>query len=606
MRAACWRLAVVVGLSAGCVGLGAEQAACHMAEMTNEATPPEKLPVPVKMLGIGNGHIEITSSSAEAKEWFGQGLNLLHDFWDYESAKAFEQSIRLDPKCAMCWWGLAQAEGFRGDSKASAQSALMQAVKLAKDKKNTTEAERLYIKAAEEDSKQKVARSKHGPNTGGGAPEAYKDSKETKVLRKLVLKYPEDVQAKIFLAESMMNGFAKDGKPKQGTAQGQAILEAVLAAHPDDSAANHYWIHAMEPSLNPERALESARKLGPLTPASGHMVHMPGHIFYRVGDYETARASFESSMNVDETYMKVQGVRVEDDWNYVHNMMYLIANLLEEGRIAEATTISAKLNAAHGQWGTSLYLKSARDQVVRLDEELPVVLRAGEWSRAVTMLEKSAPPVEWVNLVQLRDSLLDYTRGMAALQAGDVAGAAKFSAALEERVKAKATGGAASSMGAMPGMHGGMSAKKDAASGPVKSYVGVAALELKASVEMAQGKAADADASFAKATAAERELGYREPPFYIRPVSESRGDALMRAKRYVDAKAAYEVALKERPNSGYPLYGIAEAAAAAGDVAGARASYEAMLKAWAAADSDLAQVVAAKAWVAGHGAVAGE
>jgi tetratricopeptide (TPR) repeat protein len=625
MRAA-WRLALVVGLGGCCVGAGAEQASCHMAEATHEATPPEKLPAPLKMTGIGNGHIAITSSSAGAKMWFEQGLNLLHDFWDYESARAFEQSVRLDPKCAMCWWGLAQAEGFRGENKSWAENALKQAVVLAKDRKNTTAAERLYIKAAEEASKEKEARSGKGPNTGGAdgvKPVAYKDSNETKVLRKLVAKQTkagrgEDVQAKILLAESMMNGFDKDGKPKQGTVEGQAILEALLVAHPEDTAANHYWIHAMEPSLNPERALESARKLGPLTAASGHMVHMPGHIFYRTGDYETARASFESAMSVDETYMKVQGVRVEDDWNYVHNMMYLIADLLEAGRIREATTISAKLNAAHGTWGTSLYLKNARDQMTRLDEELPVALRAGEWARAAAMLEKSSAPAEWVNLVALRVSLLEYTRGMAALQAGDVAAAAKFGAALQERVKEKpadakaaaapGTKGASApeGMAAMPGMHGGAASKKDAVAGPVHSYMGVAALELKAAVEMAQGKGTEAEASFVKATDAERELGYREPPFYIRPVSETRGDALMRAGRYKDAKAAYEVALKERPNSGYPLYGIAQSEAAAGNVAGAKAAYGTMLKAWMNADPQLPQVVAAKAYVENRAGATGE
>jgi predicted Zn-dependent protease len=395
--------------------------------------------------------------------------------------------------------------------------------------------------------------------------------------------------------------------------QGQAILAALLVSHPDDTAANHYWIHAMEPSLNPERALDSARKLGPLTAASGHMVHMPGHIFYRVGDYETARLSFANSLTVDETYMKTQGVAVEDDWNYVHNMMYLIADLLEAGRIEEATRVSAKLNAAHGNRGTSLYLRNARGQITRLDEALPVALRAGDWSRAVTMLEGSKPPAEWVNLVQLRESLLAYARGMAALQVGDAAGAAKFSETLQELVKEKpvdasktAATPAAGSMAAMPGMHGGAPTKKDAAAGPVHSYVGLAALELKASVEMAQGKAPESEASFVKAVAAERDLGYREPPFYIRPVAESRGDALMRAKRFKEAKVAYEAALAERPNSGYPLYGIAQAEAAAGDVTGAKAAYGSMLKAWSNADAALPQVVAARAWMDSHVTAAGE
>jgi tetratricopeptide (TPR) repeat protein len=601
------RWIVLAGLGLTGVGGVAEQASCHMTAMDGVATSPDKLPPPLRMTGIGNGHIEITSPSPEAKIWFDQGLNLLHDFWDYESARAFEQSVRLDPKCAMCWWGLAQAQGFRGDNDAFEADALKHAITLGKDKKNTTAAERLYIKAAEEAAKEKEDRQVKRA-ASESKQEAYRDSKETKVLRKLVKQEPHDVQASILLAESMMNGFENDGRPKAGTQQGQALLAVLLVEHPDDSAVNHYWIHAMEPSQNPERALESARKLGPLTPASGHMVHMPGHIYYRTGDYETARLSFVSSMLVDEAYMKAQGIRVEDDWNYVHNMMYLIADLLEAGRIDEATKISTKLNAAHGSYGTSLYLRSARDQMTRLSEELPVSLRAGDWANAATMLEKSAPPSEWVNMVELRSFLLEYTRGMAALQSDDVTAAATFSTALNARIKTKPAvtiGPTAMPMSKMTGM-GKPPASKDAAAGTVHSYLGVAALELQAAVELAQGKGPESEASFAKATVAERDLGYREPPFYIRPVSETRGDALMRAKRFKDAQAAYKVALVERPNSGYPLYGIAQAEAGEGDTTAARAAYATLLKVWAKADVGLPQIVAAKAWLANHADAAGE
>jgi tetratricopeptide (TPR) repeat protein len=608
-KRAALRWVVLAGLSLSGAGGVAEQASCHMAAMDGVAISPEKLPPPIPMKGIGNGHIDITSASPEAKIWFDQGLNLLHDFWDYESARAFEQSVRLDPKCAMCWWGLARAEGFRGDNDVFEAEALARAVTLAKDKKNTTEAERLYIEAAEVDAKETSKRKSEKAAAAKVAPEIapvkaaapYKDSEETKVLRRLTKKYPHDLQASILLAESLMNGFEKDGRPKAGTQQGQAILAVLLVEHPDDSAVNHYWIHAMEPSQNPERALESAGKLGALAPASGHMVHMPGHIYYRTGDYETARTSFIFSLLVDEAYLKAQNVRVEDDWNYVHNMMYLVADLLEAGRIDEATKLSLNLNTAHGTYGTSLYRQNARDQMTRLSEELPVALRAGDWVHATAMLEKSAPAAEWVNLVELRDSLLEFTRGMAAVDAGDLAGAAKFSAAMDSRLQQKP----AIASVAMPGMAK-MAPSKDATAGPVHSYIGVAALELQAALQMAEGKASESDATFAKAAAAEHELGYREPPFYIRPASETRGDSLMRAKRFKEAQAAYKVALVERPNSGYPLYGIAQAEAAEGDVAGARVAYAALLKAWAKADAGLPQIVAAKAWMTTHAEVAGE
>jgi hypothetical protein len=140
----------------------------------------------------------------------------------------------------------------------------------------------------------------------------------------------------------------------------------------------------------------------------------------------------------------------------------------------------------------------------------------------------------------------------------------------------------------------------------VHTFMDVAALELHAAVLMAQGKTADADAAFVKATGAERALGYREPPYYIRPVSETRGDTLMRARRYADAKQAYQAALGERPNSGFPLYGIAQADAAAGDKAAADVDYAALLAAWKNADPGLPQMLTAKAFVSSNAAAAGQ
>jgi tetratricopeptide (TPR) repeat protein len=588
-------------------GVRAQQTmSCHATATAADVTvAPEKLPPPQKMTGIGNSYIEITAANAEAKAWFEQGLNLLHDFWDYEAARAFEQGVRSDPNCAMCYWGLAQALGFRGPTAPGVADALNRAVVLAKDKKNASKAERLYIKAAETGHKEQAVRSNHGPNNGASAGTKvvpYKDSKETKVLRKLVKAQPGDVQARIYLAESMMNGFDKDGKPKEGTAQGQQILVAILKEHPDDTAANHYWIHAVEPGLHPELALESAKKLGPLTPASGHMVHMPGHIFYRTGDYEAARLSFEDSMHVDEAYMQSQKVAYENDWNYVHNLMYLIADLMEAGRVTEAAEMSAKLTAAHGHAGPTLYRQVPRDGLSRLDVRLPVFLRAGAWSTATDALEKSAPDPELKNLVGLRSSMLDYTKGMLALEQGDVKAGAQAADDLDARVKEKP----AEKMDGMPAAAMAMSpTAKDAMVGPLHSFLDVAAMELRASVLLAQGRGVESDAMFTKAADAERALGYREPPTYIRPVGETRGDALMRAKRYDEAKAAYQAALKERPNSGFPLFGIAQADEAAKRTTEATADYARLMQVWQQADADLPQLKAARAWMESR-AVSGE
>jgi tetratricopeptide (TPR) repeat protein len=149
----------------------------------------------------------------------------------------------------------------------------------------------------------------------------------------------------------------------------------------------------------------------------------------------------------------------------------------------------------------------------------------------------------------------------------------------------------------MPGMPV-ASASKDALADPLHSFMDVAAMELDAATLMAQGKSSAADAAFAKAADAERALGYREPPYYIRPVGETRGDALMRAQRFKDAKAAYEAALVERPDSGYPLYGIAQADVALKNDGEATADYARFMKAWVRADHNLPQVKAAQDWMA--------
>jgi len=386
-----------------------------------EDVSPDKLPPPQKLTGVGNAHIRITASP-EAQMWFDQGLNLLHDFWDYESTRAFEQGVRVDPQCAMCYWGLYHAELFRhSSSRYYANEALSKAVSL---KRHASKSEQLYIEASAAESADKSAKS--GKRNG--------DSQQVQIYRKLVKHDPKDMQARIFLAEALTDGYDDNGQPRDGQKEALEILQSVLKQDPDNSAANHYWIHAVEASPHPEQALRSAEILGRLAPTSGHMVHMPGHIFYRSGDYARAKESFAASSAADELYMQSQHVQVDDDWNYVHNLMYAIANLMEAGQLSEATALSTKLRDARGQLESSLYPWSPRDSTSRLDARLPVALRAADWPKALELLKSAEQPAALPNLQFLAQQLTQFALGMQALEQHDLsqaeAASAQFDAGL--------------------------------------------------------------------------------------------------------------------------------------------------------------------------------
>ena len=558
----------------------------NMADM-QPVLSPDQAPAPIHMQGIGNSHIAI-KSSPEVQAWFDQGLSLLHDFWDYESVKAFQQGIRLDPNCAMCYWGLAQAVDFRDMGKDYySKRALAEAVRL---KGKAGDAGKLYIEALQDESAAK----------DGKSPQAIA------ILRKLVKKYPNDIEARIYLFEAVRDGYDDKGEPKEGQKEGIAILESVIRDAPNDSAAHHYWIHAIESGNHPERALQSAALLASLAPTSGHMVHMPGHIFYRVGNYAEAEHWFAASTEADEKYMREQNVSVDNDWNYVHNMQYGIANLMEEGKLDAANQLSDRLAGAHGKLSASLYIWSSRDSMSRVSLRLPVALRIADWDAVLTLLDKANIPDgdKTANLRFLAAELSAYASGMKALDAGDTATAKAASDRMDaglwrterdQAVKDDAAKEAAKNVGEQ---------KKDepptepispdALADPVVKALTMASLELRAGILAGDGKLDAAKKLFAAAADQEKKMGYHEPPFYVRPVAENEAAALLQAKDYVGAKAAYEAALVDRPLSGFGLFGLARVKELSGDATGAREAYASFLKTWSAADSSLPQVAHAR------------
>jgi hypothetical protein len=567
--------------------LAAQSSMACPAMQTRDEVPPDQLPPPEKLTGIGNAHITITATP-EAQMWFDQGLNLLHDFWDYESVRAFAQGVRVDPNCAMCYWGIYNAEAFAHSNKYYAKQALAKAVSL---KKKLSEAERLYIEAAE--------RSEKGNS-----------KKEVKAYRKLVRKYPNDLQARIFLANTVDDGYNDDGSPNTGMKEKLALLQGVLKEDPENSAANHYWIHAVE-NKHPEQALQSAEILGRLAPTSGHMAHMPGHIFYRVGEYARAQQSFAASTRADERYMQSQKVSVDDNWNYVHNLMYAIANLLEAGKLREATDLSAKLVQAHGQFENSLYPWSTRDSISRIEVRLPVALRSADWQTASELLASANVPDTLPNIRFLQRELKFFVAGMRALEQPEIAQAETASTSFDAELQKvsdsikeqgmKNTKKKKSKPGANPPK---LTVMPDAYAPPLLKTLSIMSLELRAAILVQKKQSDKAKEIFAQAAKEEKDLGYSEPPVYIRPVAETEAAAFLSVFDWEDAKSAYKKALVERPRSGFSLYGLALISEQSGDTKSAAADYADFLSAWKSADPALPQMVHAKSYLASYAASA--
>lgn len=547
----------------------------HHGDMASQDYP--NLPPPPIMQGIGNASLKITTNSAEAQAYFNQGLRLLHDFWDFESYRAFNEAARLDPNAAMAYWGEFEALKMRGRVKDDTRAALDKAKSLMDQ---ASDHERYYIRAAEHELDQDKP----------GEDAAYQHEMEA-----LINRYPDDQDAQALLALNVMDGFDSDGNPRSGELYSQAILRNLLAAHPDNAAANHYWIHAVEDSSRPELALDSADVLASMAPNSGHMVHMPGHIYWRVGDYERARESFLASMHVDEAYMASQKIQPANDWNYAHNLAYLIAACAEAGRYHEGLEIAKKLRDIPSPTGMTAasFVVWAGASVAR------VHIRFGDW-QAVPQdpiaFGRDAASVS-VPAKSYADGLNAYAKGMDAIEKGDLAEAAHQSELLDASLWRLEATKPAKKADAMD-----MSNIEPTEDDPtqVLNLLGTMSLDLRGNVKIAQGDSDGGLKLIEQAAEKERNLGYSEPPRYFRPEEESLGYADLRLRQWDKARDAFNEALRQRPKSGHALYGIAQSYALSGDAPDATAAYRDFLAAWPHADSDLPQIKQANAWLASH------
>jgi tetratricopeptide (TPR) repeat protein len=532
------------------------------------------LPPPPLMQGIGDASLKITTSSDAAQAYFNQGLRLLHDFWDFEAYRAFQEAARLDPHAAMAYWGEFEALNMHGHARGDGEKALAKAKSLEDE---ISDHERYYIRAAQHQAKSDQPSEKA----------AYQHEMEI-----LIDRYPDDLDAQALLALAVASGYDDDGHPRDGELYSQALLRDLLAAHPDNAAANHYWIHAMEDSSRPELALHSADILADAAPHSGHMVHMPGHIYWRVGDYEKARQSFLASLHVDESYMAAEQIRPEEDWNYAHNLAYLIAACAEAGRYHEGLQWAKKLRDMSMPEGmtSGRFVAWAGASVAR------VHVRFGDW-KAVPQdpISFGVDPASATAAAKAySDGLNTYAQGMAALDRGDLADGSKQADALDaslwrlEATKPKRTEADA------PADH-----SEDDPS-EILNLLGTMSLDLQGNLKAAQGDVPGGIKLLQQAADKEKKLGYSEPPRYFRPEQESIGYVYLKSKQWDKARDAFNEALKARVKSGHALFGIAQSYAMAGDVVQATAAYRDFLAAWQHADSDLPQIKQANSWLASH------
>ncbi len=559
---------------------------------TGDPVPPEQLPTPQHIEGVGNVRFPI-SANAQAQTWFEQGYNLLYDFWDYEADRAFEESIRADPNCAMCFWGLYQAEAFNhSETKTYAQASLDKAVAL---KGHATAREKLYIQASE---------AHEAAIREAGSEDKAKFDHEIEVLRTLVKDNPSDTNARIALSEAVNDGYEDTGEPRKGKKEQLALLQGVLKEEPENSAANHLWIHAVEAGPHPEQAIHSAEILGSLAPASGHMVHMPGHIFYRTGDYARAQTAFDASAQTDERYMHQQHIAADNDWNYVHNLMYSIANLLEAGQLQEAAQVSVKLSKARGHLENTLYPWSPRDAIARLNPGLPAALRTADWPRVIQLVNAANLAQDMPHMEFLAGGVSQFALGMQSVEAHEPDVAEHHSVLLDSnlwRMSQQIKDQEAKDKKASPPT-GNQSISPDPLPQPLLKMLSIMSLELRASMLATQDNVPEAKKLFAAALREEKELGYHEPPFYIRPAAESEAAAMLTAGKWADAEDAFQKALVERPNSGFALYGLAQVKEKLGDAAATTASYRQFLSAWKTADPELPEMQHAQQWMSQHAA----
>jgi tetratricopeptide (TPR) repeat protein len=488
---------------------------------------PEAAAAPAPRLeGLGDAHHHpITTRSPEAQIFFDQGLRLLYAFNHDEATRAFAECARIDAEATMCFWGIALAAGPNYNSPVDAErdrrawQAIQQAKALAP---KATPAEQDYVAALA------VRHTSEAPTERQALDVAYADA-----MRALSRRHPDDLDAQVLFAESMMDLrpwdlWSNDGEPRRGTLEIVATLEGVLQRDANHPGANHYYIHAVEASKQPGRAIPSARRLGDLAPGAGHLVHMPSHIYMRVGQYDDAAAVNEKAVAADRAYIaKARPVGEYPMMYYPHNIDFLWAAAAMDGQSAKALKAAREL-AALG--GPEMLRHMPMLEYVPATPSF-VMARFGQWD---AILAEPEPPAEFVYW----SALWHYARGLAYTKKGDLDAAQ----AEQERVAAAAA--------AMPPERMIMIVNS------AKTLLEIASHDLAGEIAAAQGKTDLAVRELGRAVELQDGLRYMEPPPWYFPERQALGAVLLKAGRAKQAEAVYRADLARNPENIWSLRGL--------------------------------------------------
>ena len=511
---------------------------------------------PVLYDSLGSYSYRITTASADAQRWFDQGLRLVYAFNHHEAQKAFREAARLDPKCAMCFWGIAMTEGSNynaptnSERETRALAAVRQAAALAA---GTRPEERALIDA--------VARRHSADPT---AARATLDGVYADAMREVAQRFPDDLEVATFFADAMMNLrpwnlWTADGAPQPGTEELVQTLERVLARNPNHPGALHLYIHAVEASTRPGRAEAAADRLAKLMPGAGHIVHMPSHIYWRVGRYADAVAVNTAAVQADLAYFRTaQPSPIYRGLYHPHNIDFIWQSASMQGRSAE-TVRAAREFASNA---SPEMIKQMPDMETAPVAPIVALVRFGRWDE---VLGHPAPPREW-----------SYTRGVWHYARG-VAFSAKGQAADARR-----------ELGELEGILQSVPAERTVAFFfRAKNLLQLAANVLAGEIAAKGSDVATADRLLRAAVAEQDTHWFTEPPPWYFPVRQTLGAVLLQAGRAADAEAVYREDLKRNPGNGWSLFGLAQSLRAQGKTTEAARVEASFRTVWAQADVTL-------------------